>query len=58
MKEKKELYERYLQDIGRETYEEYKRKRIEVKRLIKEAKKEAGERWGSRLMRYYIVRKR
>ena len=51
VKEKKERYERYLQDRGREAYEEYKRKRAEVKRLIKEAKKEADERWGSRLMR-------
>ena len=51
MKEKRELFEKYLQNRERGAYEVYKRKRGEVKRLIKEAKREADERWGSNLMR-------
>ena len=43
------MYERYLQNRGwdrGEAYERYKRKRVEVKRLVKEAKKETDERCG------------
>ena len=50
VKEKKVLYERYLQERDLDAYERYKRKRNEVKRVIKDAKDEANERWGGRLM--------
>ena len=39
------MFEKFLQTRDRRTYEIYKRKRTEVKRRIKETKKEADERW-------------
>ena len=54
MKEKKEMHEKYLQYRGShrgEAYDGYKRKKVEVQGLAKEATKEADERGGSNLMR-------
>ena len=53
VKEKRKLFERYMQSREREDYERYRRKRNEVKRRVKEAKREANERWGSKLVEDY-----
>ena len=47
--EKKELFEQYLQSRTERTYGIYRRKRGGVKRMVRGAKKEVDERWGSNL---------
>ena len=53
VREKRELFERYLQARTVMTYDLYMRKRAKTKRKVKEAKKEADERWGCRIMQNF-----
>ena len=47
--EKKWMYEEWLQKKDALSYGRYKRKRMEVKNVVKKAKREADERWGERM---------
>jgi len=49
VKEKKSMYEEWLQKKDAVSYERYKSKRMEVKNAVRKAKREADERWGERL---------
>ena len=49
VREKRELYSRYLQSMSAEVWQEYRMKCLEVKRRLNELKKEADERWGARV---------
>ena len=53
VREKRELFEKYLQERNEVTYGLYKGKRSETKRKVKEAKREADERWGDRVMQNF-----
>ena len=46
VEEKKRAYEEWLQCGNSESYERYKEKKAEVKRVVKEAKRAADFRWG------------
>ena len=58
VKEKRRLFERSLQSGRVDDWERYKNKRQEVKRVIKEAKKAADERWGERMSEKFEDRKK
>ena len=49
LKEKRQVFERWLQSKRSEDWDLYKEKRSEAKRAVKEAKRLANERWGERL---------
>ena len=46
MEEKKKAYGKWLQHGGRGKYERYQAINVEVKRLVREAKRAANDRWG------------
>ena len=58
VKKKKEAYVRYLGVKSRETWEEYKSLRNEIKREIRIAKERATERWSRKIVENYRERKK
>ena len=58
VKAKKWEYQKWLQSRTREAYERYKCVRNEVKRAVRQAKKEADVRWGEKLMDDFSRNKR
>ena len=49
VKDKRKIFEEWLQKGSAELYERYKRKRVEVKRKVRTAKRRADEKWGRSL---------
>ena len=58
VQEKKQAFEEWLQCNSAENYENYKQKKVEVKRKVKEAKREANEKWGQSLGRNFEQNKK
>ena len=58
VEEKKKAYGEWLQHGGREKYERYQAINVEVKRLVREAKTTANDRWGQDFGRSYEENKK
>ena len=58
LREKRQMYERWLQSGRSEEWEMYKEKRREAKRLVKQEKRRANERWGEGLASNFKERKK
>ena len=49
VEDKKSVYNEWLQNGGMDVYERYKMKRREVKRMVRQAKRRADERWATKV---------
>ena len=58
IREKKELYGQFLQRRGEEEWERFRRKRQEVKRKVREAKRRAADEWGEQISRNFKENKK
>ena len=58
VEEKKKAYEEWLQCGSREKYERYKAINVEVKRMVREAKRAANDKWGRDFGRSYEENKK
>ncbi len=58
VEEKKHAYEVWMQRRNEESYERYKEKKRNVKRIVKDAKRRADVRWGNCLSEKFERNKR
>ena len=58
VRNKRELYKVWLQNRCSENYDRYKVVRNEVKRAVRSAKREAGRRWGEKLVEDFSTNKK
>ena len=58
LREKRQMYERWLQSGRNVEWERYKEKRREAKRVVKQEKRRADERWGEGLTSNFRERKK
>ena len=58
VKEKRQAYEVWLQNKDEVSYERYREKRNQVKRVVHQAQVRADERWGRKLTENFLENKK